>query len=100
MRFVRVCAREIESEIIVHEGPLSAMIWGSDPLFKADYILKRKSEHPQRGSDRGRYWDLETEKRESQSFHFKPVIFFRLPVPSSLSLSLADTHRHMHAHPH
>lgn len=79
-------------KIIVHKRTLSGMLWRSHPLFKLDYIPKRKYEHPQRGTDGGRYRDLETEKRESQPFDFKPVIFLRLPVLSPLPLSLSNKH--------
>ena len=76
----------------MHENTLSGMLWRSDPSFKPDYIPKRKSEHLQRGTDGGRYRDLETEKRESQPFDLKPVIFLRLPVLSPLSLSIPCKH--------
>lgn len=47
---------------------------------QAGLLPKVKSEHPQRGTDGGRYRDLKTEKRESLPFDFKPVIFLRHPV--------------------
>jgi len=95
-------AYQTASEMTVHERAFCGTTCRSNPLFKLDYFLKRKSEHPQSRTDRGRYQDLETGKRESQSFHFKAVIFFRLPVLSLLSPPLkhtcTNTHTHTHTH--
>ena len=89
-------AYQTASEMTVHERAFCGTTCRSNPLFKLDYFLKRKSEHPQSRTDRGRYQDLETGKRESQSFHFKAVIFFRLPVLSLLSPPLKHTCTNTH----
>lgn len=78
----------------------SRLLWRSDPLSRLDYIPKRKSEHPQRGSSGGRWRDSETEKRESQPFDVNPVIFLRHPVLAPLSLSFTNRHTQTHAHLH
>lgn len=88
---LRSCSKAREQNRSALEGSAVGCSGGQIPLSRLDYIPKRKSEHPQRGSGGRRWRDSETEKRESQPFDVKPVIFLRHPVLAPLSVS--DTHR-------